>query len=105
MPQFVRMQRAMCVRKTVVGQETTYMLAPRSYLLLVSALGFALLASIAPNARAANPPDDLAKIPLPNPTGRHAGQRCTVSLIRMEGHPGSFAAVTAGRGQSICSRR
>jgi hypothetical protein len=45
MPQFVRMQRAMCVRKTVVGQGT-YMLAPRSYRLLVSALGFALLASI-----------------------------------------------------------
>ena len=51
----------MYVRKTVVGQET-YMLAPRSYLLLVSALGFALLASIAPNASAANPPDDLAKL-------------------------------------------
>jgi hypothetical protein len=60
MPQFVRMQRAMCVRKTVVGQGT-YMLAPRSYRLLVSALGFALLASITPNAGAANPPDDLAK--------------------------------------------
>jgi hypothetical protein len=50
----------MCVRKSVVGQGT-YMLAPRSYRLLVSALSFALLASIAPNARAANPPDDLAK--------------------------------------------
>lgn len=60
MPQFVRMQRAMCVRKTVVGQGS-YMLAPSSYRLLVSALSFALLASIAPNARAANPPDDLAK--------------------------------------------
>jgi hypothetical protein len=60
MPQFVRMQRAMCVRKTVVGQGT-YMLAPRSYRLLVSALGFALLASIAPYARAASPPDELAK--------------------------------------------
>jgi hypothetical protein len=60
MPQFVQMQGAMYVRKTVVSQGT-YMLAPRSYRLLVSALTFALLASIAPNARAANPPDDLAK--------------------------------------------